>query len=181
MDTGARGISAFLVPLDARGVSRQVYQNIGARLTERGSLFLNGVRVPKRYRIGDESSGFYQAMIAFDFNRAMITLRVLVRRNSHSRRPSSTPKLAECSANRSLRLKVWRFKWPSISQRWNPHGCSSTNACGSRTRDRNTLKLQSTRTSSCSFSGLSHVIGIEKAASESIRPFALSFRLSTIR
>jgi len=73
-DAGARGISAFLVPLNAPGVSRQVYQNVGARLTQRGSLFLDGVRIPKRYRIGDESSGFYQAMIAFDFNRALIAL-----------------------------------------------------------------------------------------------------------
>ena len=73
-ETGARGISAFLVPLDAPGVSRQVYQNVGARLTQRGSLFLDSVRIPKRYRIGDESSGFYQAMIAFDFNRALIAL-----------------------------------------------------------------------------------------------------------
>jgi cyclohexanecarboxyl-CoA dehydrogenase len=73
-DQGARGISAFLVPLDAPGVSRQIYQNVGVRLTQRGSLFLDGVRIPTRYRIGDESSGFSQAMIAFDFNRALIAL-----------------------------------------------------------------------------------------------------------
>jgi cyclohexanecarboxyl-CoA dehydrogenase len=73
-DQGARGISAFLVPLDAPGVARQVYSSAGARLTQRGSLFLDGARIPARYRIGDESSGFYQAMIAFDFNRALIAL-----------------------------------------------------------------------------------------------------------
>jgi cyclohexanecarboxyl-CoA dehydrogenase len=73
-DQGARGVSAFLVPLDASGVTRQVYQNAGARLTQRGSLFLDGARVPARYRIGEEGSGFAQAMIAFDFNRALIAL-----------------------------------------------------------------------------------------------------------
>jgi cyclohexanecarboxyl-CoA dehydrogenase len=73
-EQGARGISAFLAPLDAPGVSRQVYHSVGARLTQRGSLFLDGVRIPARYRIGEESSGFYQAMIAFDFNRALIAL-----------------------------------------------------------------------------------------------------------
>lgn len=71
---GARGISAFLVPLDAAGISRQVYASTGSRLTQRGSLFFDEVRIPARYRIGDESSGFYQAMIAFDFNRALIAL-----------------------------------------------------------------------------------------------------------
>ena len=73
-DQGARGISAFLVPLNAPGVTRQVYHTPGERLTQRGSLFFDGVRVPARNRIGDESGGFVQAMVAFDFNRAIIGL-----------------------------------------------------------------------------------------------------------
>ncbi len=73
-DTGARGVSAFLVPLDAPGVTRQVYQAPGERLTQRGSLFFDGVRIPTRYLIGEEGKGFYQAMVAFDFNRAIIGL-----------------------------------------------------------------------------------------------------------
>ena len=71
---GARGISAFLVPLDAPGVTRQPYFAAGERLTQRGSLFFDGVRVPARSRMGAEGKGFYQAMIAFDFNRAVIAL-----------------------------------------------------------------------------------------------------------
>ena len=71
---GARGISAFLVPLDALGVTRQPYFAAGERLTQRGSLFFDGVRVPARNRMGAEGKGFYQAMIAFDFNRAVIAL-----------------------------------------------------------------------------------------------------------
>ncbi|MGE0684694.1 MAG: acyl-CoA dehydrogenase family protein [Candidatus Binatia bacterium] len=73
-DQGARGISAFLVPLDAPGVTRQVYKTPGERLTQRGSLFFDGVRIPARNRVGDESGGFVQAMVAFDFNRAIIAL-----------------------------------------------------------------------------------------------------------
>lgn len=73
-DQGARGISAFLVPLDAPGVTRQVYKTPGERLTQRGSLFFDGVRIPARNRVGDESRGFVQAMVAFDFNRAIIAL-----------------------------------------------------------------------------------------------------------
>ncbi len=73
-DQGAHGVSAFLVPLDAPGVSRQVYKSPGERLTQRGSLFFDGVHIPARNRLGDESRGFYQAMIAFDFNRAIIAL-----------------------------------------------------------------------------------------------------------
>jgi len=73
-DQGARGISAFLVPLAAPGVTRQVYKTPGERLTQRGSLFFEGVQIPARNRVGDESGGFYQAMVAFDFNRAIIAL-----------------------------------------------------------------------------------------------------------
>lgn len=73
-DTGARGVSAFLVPLDAPGVTRQVYQSPGERLTQRGSLFFDGVRIPARNLVGEEGKGFYQAMVAFDFNRAIIGL-----------------------------------------------------------------------------------------------------------
>ncbi len=71
---GARGIGALLVPLDLSGVSRQVYRSAGERLTQRGSLTFDGVRVPADYLIGGESGGFYQAMGAFDYNRAIIAL-----------------------------------------------------------------------------------------------------------
>ena len=74
---GARGISAFLVPFDAPGVSRQVYDSAGARLHQRGSLFFDNVRIPAAYLVGDENSGFYQAMMAFDFNRALVALAAL--------------------------------------------------------------------------------------------------------
>ncbi len=74
---GARGISAFLVPLDLPGISRQVYPSPGERLTQRGSLFFDGVRLPARNLLGEESRGFYQAMLSFDFNRAIIALACL--------------------------------------------------------------------------------------------------------
>lgn len=74
---GARGISAFFVPLDLPGTSRQVYKSPGERLTCRGSLFFDGVRIPARNRLGDESGGFYQAMVSFDYNRAIIALSCL--------------------------------------------------------------------------------------------------------
>jgi cyclohexanecarboxyl-CoA dehydrogenase len=73
-EQGARGISAFMVPLDEPGVTRQVYKTPGERLTQRGSLFFDSVRIPARNRVGDESGGFVQAMVAFDFNRAIIAL-----------------------------------------------------------------------------------------------------------
>jgi cyclohexanecarboxyl-CoA dehydrogenase len=72
--SGARGIGAVVVPLDAPGVSRRVYRSVGERLTQRGSLIFESVRVPVENRLGEEGGGFIQAMTAFDYNRAVIAL-----------------------------------------------------------------------------------------------------------
>lgn len=71
---GARGVSAFLVPLDVPGVGRQVYSSAGERLSQRGSLFLDDVVVPEDHLLGGVGGGFVQAMQSFDYNRAIIAL-----------------------------------------------------------------------------------------------------------
>jgi cyclohexanecarboxyl-CoA dehydrogenase len=71
---GAAGISMVLVPLDRPGVTRRVYDSVGGKLTQRGSLFFDDVRVPVANQLGAEGVGFVGAMKAFDFNRAIIAL-----------------------------------------------------------------------------------------------------------
>lgn len=71
---GARGVTAFALDLNVPGVSREVYRSPGERLTQRGSLYFDNVRVPARNRLGAENKGFYQAMAGFDYNRAIIAL-----------------------------------------------------------------------------------------------------------
>lgn len=76
-EPGAHGISAIMAPLDRPGVSRRVYQSAGERLSQRGSLVFDDVRVPADHLLGREGGGFYQVMNAFDFNRALIALGCL--------------------------------------------------------------------------------------------------------
>ncbi len=71
---GAKGLGAVLVPLDRPGISRTVYSSSGERLSQRGSLVFDDVRVPLDHMLGDERSGFLRAMEAFDYNRAVIAL-----------------------------------------------------------------------------------------------------------
>jgi cyclohexanecarboxyl-CoA dehydrogenase len=71
---GARGVSAFLVPLDQPGISRSVYPSPGEKLSQRGSLFLDEVEVDDDHMLGTEGGGFVQAMNSFDYNRAIIAL-----------------------------------------------------------------------------------------------------------
>ncbi len=76
-DSGARGVTALLVPTDAPGLTRSRFDCHGQRAIGRGSLFFDDVRVPVDHRLGDEGQGFVQVMQGFDFSRALIGLQVL--------------------------------------------------------------------------------------------------------
>lgn len=73
----ARGISAFLVPLDLPGITLQSYPDMGSKAIVRGSLFLDDVVVPAENLIGREGGGFIQVMQAFDYSRVIIALMCL--------------------------------------------------------------------------------------------------------
>ena len=74
---GARGVTAFLVPLDLPGVSRSPLRDMGTRSIGRGVLAFDHVRVPDSHRLGEEGQGFYQVMRGFDYNRVGIALACL--------------------------------------------------------------------------------------------------------
>jgi cyclohexanecarboxyl-CoA dehydrogenase len=75
--SGARGISAFLVPLDLPGITAGEFEDIGGRSAGRGWLMLDGVRIPASHRLGEEGRGFVQVMQGFDYSRALIGLQCL--------------------------------------------------------------------------------------------------------
>jgi cyclohexanecarboxyl-CoA dehydrogenase len=74
---GARGISAFLVPLDLPGISRSAFDDVGTRPVGRGAIFFDGAHVPADMMLGDEGQGFVQVMQGFDFSRALIGLQCM--------------------------------------------------------------------------------------------------------
>lgn len=70
---GARGISAFLVPGDADGLSfGRPEEKLGMRSSPTSEVILDGVRVPVSDRIGPEGVGFKVAMSALDSGRITI-------------------------------------------------------------------------------------------------------------
>lgn len=75
--TGARGISAFMVPLDLPGVSRSGWEDFGSSVVGRGSLFFDDVHIPASALLGEEGQGFISVMQGFDFSRALIALQCL--------------------------------------------------------------------------------------------------------
>jgi cyclohexanecarboxyl-CoA dehydrogenase len=77
VEDGARGVSAFLVPMDAPGVSTLRFNDLGSKAIGRSSIFFDDVVAPASHRIADEGAGFVQVMQGFDFSRALIGLQVL--------------------------------------------------------------------------------------------------------
>lgn len=76
-EDGARGVSAFLVPLGAEGVSTTRFDDLGSGAVGRGSVFFDDVRVPADAMIGPENQGFRVVMQGFDYSRALIGLQCL--------------------------------------------------------------------------------------------------------
>jgi cyclohexanecarboxyl-CoA dehydrogenase len=74
-EDGARGVSAIFVPANAPGVSRTRFDDVGSRITGRGSVFFDDVRVPVGHRFAEEGQGFTQVMMGFDYSRALIGLQ----------------------------------------------------------------------------------------------------------
>ena len=74
---GAKGVTAFLVPLALPGVSRSPLRDMGSHAVARGVLAFDHVRVPASHRLGEEGQGFYQVMRGFDYNRVGIALACL--------------------------------------------------------------------------------------------------------
>ncbi|MBW8820959.1 MAG: acyl-CoA dehydrogenase family protein [Streptomyces sp.] len=69
-EEGPRGITAFLVPADAEGVSAAAPEKkMGMKGSPTAQVHFDGVRVPDGRRIGEEGQGFAIALSALDSGR----------------------------------------------------------------------------------------------------------------
>jgi len=67
---GHKGISGFVVPMDARGVTIEKHlDKMGQRSTDTSAFSLQDVVVPAANRLGEEGQGFRIAMQTLDFTR----------------------------------------------------------------------------------------------------------------
>lgn len=76
-EDGARGVSAFLVPMSTPGVTTQRYKDLGSHAIGRCSIFFDEAVVPVANRLAGDGEGFVQVMQGFDFSRALIGLQVI--------------------------------------------------------------------------------------------------------
>ncbi|MDP9260685.1 MAG: acyl-CoA dehydrogenase family protein [Actinomycetota bacterium] len=67
---GSKGMSAFIVPMDAPGVTIEKHlDKMGQRATDTSAFALQDVRVPVENLLGEEGDGFKIAMATLDFTR----------------------------------------------------------------------------------------------------------------
>lgn len=71
---GARGVTAFLVPLDLPGVTCARFDDVGSRPVGRGSVFFDDVELPAAAMLGKRGEGFTKVMQGFDLSRFLIAL-----------------------------------------------------------------------------------------------------------
>jgi acyl-CoA dehydrogenase len=69
-DAGHKGISAFVVPRDADGVTVDKKEDkLGQRASNTATISFNDVRIPKENLLGEENKGFKLAMMTLDRTR----------------------------------------------------------------------------------------------------------------
>ncbi|TAK83743.1 MAG: acyl-CoA dehydrogenase [Aquabacterium sp.] len=61
--------SLIIVPMDAKGITRQKIDKIGMKSSDTAQLFFDNVRVPRRNLIGTEGAGFMIQMLQFQEER----------------------------------------------------------------------------------------------------------------
>ncbi len=76
-EEGARGVSAFFVPMDEPGITTTRFRDVGTKIIGRGSVFFDNVKLSADHLMGAEGSGFVQVMRGFDYSRALIGLQCI--------------------------------------------------------------------------------------------------------
>ena len=72
-DAGHRGMTGFIVPADAPGVTiGKKENNMGQRASDTRGITFEDVEIPEENRLGDEGKGFLIAMKAFDYTRPLV-------------------------------------------------------------------------------------------------------------
>jgi cyclohexanecarboxyl-CoA dehydrogenase len=75
--TGWRGISAFLIPRDTKGLSFDTWDDLGCRSVPRGAVTMKDVRVAREWMVGPPDEAFAMISHFFDINRAVIGLKCI--------------------------------------------------------------------------------------------------------
>lgn len=115
-DGGAHGISIFLVPTNLPGfaVSKKL-EKMGNWSSDTAELFLDEVRVPARYLLGQEGMGFVYLMQNFQSERLIAcTSAVSGARHALERSASSWGRERSVFGKPVLKHQIWQHKFADL-------------------------------------------------------------------
>jgi len=70
-----KGMSGFVIPSDLPGITvGKKEQNLGQRASDTRAITFENVKIPEKYRLGNEGDGFRIAMAAFDHSRPAVAV-----------------------------------------------------------------------------------------------------------
>ena len=105
-ESGARGVSAFLVPMNTPGVTTVRCNDLGSKAIGRSSIFFDNVVIPLDNRLAEEGAGFVQVMQGFDFSRALSDCKCWDPRRRPSTKAGPMFSSGKHSAGRCRRIRA---------------------------------------------------------------------------
>ena len=72
-----RNKTLIMIPMDEKGITKQKLNKLGLHCSDTGRIFFDEVRVPQRYRIGEENMGFIYQMEQFQEERLYAVARTV--------------------------------------------------------------------------------------------------------
>ncbi len=144
-----KGISTFVVPMDAAGVTVRPLINIAGHHGF-NEVFFDNVRIPKDYLVGEENRGWYQVAVALDFERSGIAAYANGRRLLESlvefaagqpeileRNPSMRLRLADRAVELAVGTSIaYRIPWMQSKGKIPNHEASMSKLFGSELTQR---------------------------------------------
>jgi cyclohexanecarboxyl-CoA dehydrogenase len=70
-------LTTFLVPLDTPGITKHDFAQMGLKSVEHCALFFDEVRIPARYKLGNEGKAYELAAKVFPHTRMILSLSAL--------------------------------------------------------------------------------------------------------
>ena len=108
---GHKGISFVVVPTDAPGFSVGAkLEKVGNLASDTAELFFDEVRVPTRYRLGEENQGFALVMSNFEGERLMVALNAVATMALAIEDAVSYGREREIFGRPVVGFQVWRHK-----------------------------------------------------------------------
>jgi alkylation response protein AidB-like acyl-CoA dehydrogenase len=123
-ERGARGITAFLVPGHAEGLSGERIALVAPHPI--GRLVFDGVLVPRDHMLGEVDRGFAVAMGTLDRFRPSVGAAAVGMAHAALWRPSNTRVATKRSAGRCASSRPSRIGSPTSPRESRRAGCSST-------------------------------------------------------